>query len=426
MTPGILPSVTNATPGRSLLTPASILSAVALLAIAFALFAPQNTSDSGRPLSSYSVSLSGARGLYDVLQRLGHPVDRRTRSMSAPLDSTATYMLLQPAIPLTSVELHSLLSAVRRGATVVFSGSDALADSLGFEVHSATGFHTIVSTAVAGGYPSRKQTITPMTAIPISATVALRSGSRVRDTAFMWLVDSPTYTGNERKPGPASALVLGRTFGKGHAIAVSTADLVSNQLLRDGRPAIAIVRALEWARGTRGGEDNGERASKIVFDEYHHGFGTHADVVGAVQHALVSTPLGRMALQAAVAAIILIIAVGARPLSPAPSTVFPRRSPLEHVGALAHAYLQVDARRIGAERLVQGLRRRHPLGVSRSLSHDVYLAALGSQLPATAPDVKIVSAAIAHEPNQPDRPDQPDSFATVGAAIANIERNFKG
>ncbi|MGI8766940.1 MAG: DUF4350 domain-containing protein [Gemmatimonadaceae bacterium] len=402
--------------GRQWLTPASILWVVALLAIAFTLFAPQNSSDSGRPLSSYSVSLTGARGLYDLLQRLGNPVDRRTRSMSTRLDSTATYILLQPSIPLTSIELDSLLNAVRRGATIVFSGSSTLADSLGFELHSAIGFRTIASTAVVGGDSLRSQVITAVTAIPISTTVTLRRGSKVSAAIFMWLVDSPTYNEDERKPDPEMALVLGRTFGKGHAIAVATADLLSNRLLRDGRPAIAVVRALEWAHGT----EDGAGATKIIFDEYHHGFGTHADVVGVVQRALVSTPLGRVTLQAAVAAIVLIIAVGARPLPPAPSSVFPRRSPLEHVGALAHAYLQVDARRIGAERLVQGLRRRHPLGVARSLSHDAYLAALSTQLPATAPDVKIVSEAIAHGPNQPD------SFAIVGAAIANIERNFKG
>lgn len=375
--------------------------------------------------------------MYDVLQRLGYPVRRRITSMSAsmyastsanmsvPLDSTATYMVLRPSIPLSAVELNSLLAAVRHGATVVVAGDrGALDDSLGFEIQPVTdGFHTISNTVVAGGSPDRKRSpvapgtsvlgVTAFMAVPISATIALSPDAHVRDTAFMWLVDSPTYGRDERRPAPARALVLGRTFGRGHAIAVATGDLISNQLLRDGRPAIAIVRALGWARGQRA------LASNIVFDEYHHGFGIHADPLAAVQRALVFTPLGRMALQAAVAAIVLIMAVGARPLSPTTSSEFPRRSPIEHVGALAHAYLQVDARRIGTDRLIQGLRRRHPLGVARSLSHDAYLAALRTQLPATVSDVNVVSAAMAHGSTQQN------IFATVGVAIANIERSFR-
>lgn len=428
--------------GRRWITSATILSAVAVLAVIFALFAPQDSSSSGPNLSSYSVSLNGARGLYDVLQRLGYPVRRRTTSMSAsvsastyastsaPLDSTATYMVLRPSIPLTAVELNSLLAAVRHGATIVVTGDrGALNDSLGFKVQPTDRFQTISNTVVAGESTERKRPAatlgtgafgaSALMAVPISATIALSSGAHTRDTAFMWLVDSPTYGRDERRPAPSRALVIGRSFGRGHAIAVATGDLISNQLLRDGRPAIAIVRALEWTRGQRAAMGGAAPVSNIVFDEYHHGFGIHADPMAAVQRALVSTPLGRMALQAAVAAIVLIIAVGARPLSPTASREFPRRSPIEHVGALAQAYLQVDARRIGTDRLIQGLRRRHPLGVARSLPHDAYLAALRTQLPSTASDVNVVSAAMAQDSTKQS------SFASVGAAVANIERTFR-
>lgn len=406
------------TTGRRFITPATILIAVTLLGIVFALFAPQDSSDGGRPLSSYSVSLNGARGLYDVLQRLGYKVQHRTVSMAAPLDTTAIYMLLQPSIPLTAVELNELLKAVRHGATVVFTGGrGTLDDSLGFAIHPALdGFHTIANTVVVGGDTQGRRLHGVLAAVPITATITLQRAPHVSDTTFMWLVDSPTYGQNERKPTPARALVLGRTYGRGHAIGIATPDLVTNQLMRDGRPSIALVRALEWARDAQ----SGTRAHPVIFDEYHHGFGTHADVVGAVERALVTTPLGRMALQGCVAAVILILAVGARPLSPVSSSTFPRRSPLEHVGALAHAYLQVDARRLGAERLVQGLRRRHPLGVARSVPHEAYLATLGTRVPSAAPDVNVVTAAIARGPNQSH------SFAAVGAAIANIERTFEG
>lgn len=404
---------------RRRITPASILAISAVLILGFILFAPQNPPEPSPVLTSYSAGPHGARGLYDVLERLGYRVARRKTSLSSSLDTSAVYVLLQPAIPLTVVELDSLLTAVRRGATLVFTaGAGALTDSLGFSLQPAVGFQTINNTEVVGGLPQRTRregrSMIRQLPIPISASVEMDSASGAYGVPFLWLVDSPTYGAEERRPAPARAVVLGRSFGRGHAVAVASPTLAMNQLVSDGRPAVAMVRAVAWSQHTHAGGNY----AHIIFDEYHHGFGTHANILAAVRYALAYTPAGRMTLQAAAAAILLILAVGARAIPPAASVSLQRRSPLEHVGALARAYVQADAHKLGAERLVRGLRRRHPLGVASSQPDDAYLSALRTRLPNVANDVDTIAASMAGSSLPPD------GFASVGAAVAHIERTF--
>jgi hypothetical protein len=146
-------------------------------------------------------------------------------------------------------------------------------------------------------------------------------------------------------------------------------------------------------------------------------------MVAAVQEALTGTPAGRVTLGLVAAALVLLLASGVRPLAPVSVPPVSRRSPLEHVGALAHAYAQVDARSLGASRLVRGLRRRHSLGLPRTLPDDTYLSALRARIPTAAADVDRIAAALA--PHSSDSSDPSDRFSATGAAVANIERAFR-
>jgi hypothetical protein len=200
-------------------------------------------------------------------------------------------------------------------------------------------------------------------------------------------------------------------------IAVAPAEILMNQVMHDPQAAVAIVRALQFANSP-GSPSNQPRT--VVFDEYHHGFGTHADMPAAISHALTDTPPGRVALGIVAAALVLLLAFAVRPIAPLPVAPISRRSPLEHVGALAHAYSQVDALSFGTGMLVRGLRRRHSLGLPRSVPNSSYLSALRERLPAASSDIDRVATALA-----PDSPNPSDHFATIGAAVANIERAFR-
>lgn len=405
----------------SLFTPARVLTTVAALLVLFVIFAPQEREDTGAAYSSYSAGSGGTRALYETLGRLGFSVGRNDKSLTSGPDSASAYALIQPAQALTTIEQTQLLSAVRRGLVLVFTpNDDELTDSLGFELESSPGgFYTLSRTAVAGGNPPTPETQDPraafQAAFPISATVASKSKSG--NQTFLWLQPLPNTDQAKSDSAHRPALVLGHRLGHGYVIAVTPAEITMNQVMREPRAAIAIVRALQFANNAVAPPG---RADRVVFDEYHHGFGTHANMPAAIADALTDTPTGRATLEIVAAALVLLLAFAVRPIAPVPVPPVSRRSPLEHVGALAHAYAQVDARRLAANRLARGLRRRHPLGLPRSVPDLAYLSALRDRLPAASADVDRIATDIA-----PDSPDSSDHVATTGAAVANIERAFR-
>jgi hypothetical protein len=375
------------------ITPAMVLIGAALILGFLALLMPRPEAEHGPALDSRSMAPDGARGLYTVLARLRFPVRRGTTRLSGSLSPNATYVLLSPAIPLTAEETNALLAAVRGGATLLFTpGGGALTDSLGFIV-SLESPHTIDDTRVIGGPAPRIVTPYAQYSYPLDQNVAITdSAAAVRSTAFMWYPAQVDSSVRAAEPLPqrdtsasgVDAIVLGRTFGRGHAIAVAPASVLTNQLVHTGPPAVAIVRALEWANA----------AGPVVFDEYHHGAGMHEDPVGAIRDALLDTAIGRAALMALVAALVLLASAAWRPIAPVHVATVQRRSPLEHVQALARAYLQTHADRLGAERLVRGLRRRHPLGLPRNVSDRVYLETVRARYPAAAGDASVAIRAL--------------------------------
>lgn len=402
-------------------TPIRVLLSVAALLAVFVIFAPRESGDSGARFNSYSTGAQGSRGLYEVIGRLGFAVSRNVKPLTTPPDTNSAYVLLQPAQPLTSVEQASLFGAVRRGAVLVFTADDdEFADSLGFQpVVPPDGFYTLARTSVADGNPPDTTPPDPrvafQSALPIS--VALKSKSKSQNQTFLWLDRRKDGTDAPVDSSQQPALVLGHRFGRGYVIAVTPAPIVMNQIMRDPRAAIAIVRALQFANTATASQP---RTGRVVFDEYHHGFGTHADVAAAIERALTETPLGRMMIEIIAAALVLLLAFAVRPIAPISAPLSSRRSPLEHVGALAHAYMQVNARRLATGRLVRGLRRRHPLGLQRSLPDSTYLSAVRDRLPVVAADVDRVLASLTA-----DSHGSSDHFATTGAAVANIERAFR-
>jgi hypothetical protein len=180
-----------------------------------------------------------------------------------------------------------------------------------------------------------------------------------------------------------------------------------------------MITALDWvSRGKR---------PPLIFDEYHQGFGPRPSVFRASMHFLASTPVGHMILEILFAGSLLIIALGVRPIPPRALSWVERRSPLEHVDALAHAYEQVGATRTATHRLVRGLRRRHDRG-----SWSVRLRTAGrpmsdaderflANVAATHPEVRPAAATILAA----ERPSHPETdLIAVADAVDKIDDVF--
>jgi hypothetical protein len=84
------------------------------------------------------------------------------------------------------------------------------------------------------------------------------------------------------------------------------------------------------------------------------------------------------------------------------------------VGALRLAYEQIQATRLATNRLVRGLRRRHPLGAGSS-TDDAYLSLLAQRVPVAAGDAALLQRALTTQM-------APTDWVAVGGAIDHIER----
>ncbi len=410
--------------GRGL-RPAWVFAALgALLVLAVVTSPDAPTNDEKSVLSTYDREIWGARGIYDALDLMGVAVRRRLIPLRHPLDSAAVYVVLDPPIPLSARETAALLDAVRRGASLIITAPEGgfNADSLGvergdYELHplepvtdtlfgsaefrrqrSATGrrrLATVFSGSSDDSAISFHQFLVPPRASDTDTARALPHDTTTLLAVRTDSVNEPT--------------ILGRTLGDGRVVIIADADFLRNVVLRRGNAAVLMVRLIEWA-------DRG-RAMPVIFDEYHHGHGRHSDMIGAVMDGLGNSPYGRVVLQAAVAALILLFALSVRPIAPVARTIVERRSPLEHVGAAARAYEAIGATRLAARRLVRGLRRRHPLGATGTLTDDGYLALLRERAPALNEDAALLARAIRE-------PLPAGQFVSAGAAIDHIERTL--
>jgi hypothetical protein len=426
------------------LRPRYVFPALFLLLVLAVVFAP-DTGDQGTQslhLTTYGSDPWGAKGFYDVLGRLGITVQQRITPLRAPLDSDAVYAVLLPPLELTSRETGALLGAVRRGAgLIVFPRQGTpLADSLGVERsdYFNGAIHAIDDTlfgrvrADRGGYGGFGDADTTRSKSDSAAMndsafrAAIRSltegpGENARSFHY-YLQPTVMSDSDSTRVFPAGMetllsarrsythpVVMGRRLGRGRVLLVADGNFLRNGVLRRGDGAVLAVRLLEWV--------DPSVAEPVVFDEYHQGYGEHPSLLRTVMRGLAGTAPGRVTLQVAIAALVLLFALAVRPIAPVARTVIERRSPLEHVGALSRVYESKGATRLAARRLVRGLRRRHPLGAAGTLDDDGYLAMLKTRAAGIDADVDLLRRAT-HDPLPAGE------FVRAGAAIDHIERTL--
>jgi hypothetical protein len=155
---------------------------------------------------------------------------------------------------------------------------------------------------------------------------------------------------------PREAAAFGFTLGRGRVVVYSDPDLLRNDVVRICRWDIGhrVVESLDWVAAGR--------RQALVFDEYDQGYGTQPSMWRVSREFLFGSTVGRAFAQAIGAALVLMLALGVRPIPPRDVPRIERRSPLEHVDALARAYERINATRLVARRLAAGLRRRHGRG----------------------------------------------------------------
>lgn len=393
---------------EKLLGPKLVFIALGILLVLTILFTPEpSLGDEAAQLTTRSTAPWGARGVYEIAERLGWPVERRDVPMREALDSTRIYAVLATPIEQTASEVHRLLEAVRAGAGLLFVmpyGRSPLADSLGLTATrpALRGFELDPDPPRGGSVAERLAEV-----YDFAPNRAVRLEGPVHDDTRIFMQALNAIGDSADAP-----VVVGLPLGLGRVAVVADPELLRNDLVRgrDGEYGLLPIRLLEWL------SPDGRRA--IVFDEYHHGFGEQPSLARATLRLMTETAPGRALAQLTLATLLLLLAAATRGLVPPSRRRTERRSPLEHVGALARAYEQVEATRTATRRMVHGLRRRHATGAARALDDEAYLHAIAARHPALAPEVERALTALR-------RPVPPSDFLAVGQAIDHIDRTLR-
>jgi hypothetical protein len=450
-----------------LLRPRVVFGTLAVILLVIFLLLPEDVDpEVAGGLSSLSYRPTGVRGWYEGSERLGWKVVRNERRYRGTLDTARVYIVLQPSVPPTASEVGALLAAVRGGAGLIVSSERGtpMADSL----------HVVSDQFQWGGYPvvggtygmprdpdvialePDREVLAPAP-VPASETEDDEADTTTFEPEVGEIYDPgedsiivDTITARARRRGalPAgldeyagkvrrmlranrpladdtvaflsvfglrnqiqpttSPAVLGIPKGKGRIVVLSDPHILRNQLLDEEDLVVLPQRLLEWAAPSPG--------ATIEFDEYHQGAGRHGDPIRVVSRALGETPPGRMALQLALAGLVLLLALGTRPILPRSRARFERRSPLEHVGALARAYAQAGATRLAARRLAHGIRRRHG-AAQRSGDDESFLRRLAERHPTIRNSIERLIAATR-------QPLPPREFTLLADDIDTIERTL--
>jgi len=322
--------------------------------------------------------------------------------------------VLAPPEELSELETGAVLRYVRRGGsllTVIARGS-AMGDSL--HLKPATSVTTLpvmlIQKPVCTGKEPRSvyQMIGDQGfAIPFSQPTRIPAGS----TGFVSSRDP-------YDPKLTRLSAIGFPYGKGRIVALSDRNLLRNDYIRICAWGVgeSSVRMLEYLSAGRT-----PRQTRLVFDEFHQGFGPKPNIPHAIATVLFHTSPGAMLFQIIVASGILLLAIAPRAILPPATSRVQRRSPFEHVEALSSAYSQIGATRVVTERLVRGLRRRLSSGsgpTGARVSDGAFLESVSLTHPGVSTEVATITNALT-------RQSSPAQLVAVGEAIETIERTIK-
>jgi hypothetical protein len=307
---------------------------------------------------------AGMKGLADAFQRLGIPVERRRSSFfgladeSEAIDSTAWIVIptlrtqgLESARAFadaasgstpTAVERRELMHYLERGGAVFVAGYTGLADCFGLDIDWERG------AGVPKAPPGLEVDALPPARYVIRTLAGDDRPLSKTDVEQPRCVAPPLRETRALLTTPGGIVARRMAFeGGGRAIVLADSRYLSNEFLRDTDAGLVVLPLLL-----------DERPSLLIMDEYHLGFGRGGSIFVAAWRWLRRSPGGWTILQLAAAGL-LALGVAAIRFGPALRLVERRRrSPLEHLDALAVGLERAGGRETAVERIVSGLRRR--------------------------------------------------------------------
>lgn len=310
---------------------------------------PPEASESRR--STYLTGPGGASAFAEAAAALGVAVERYRRpTTTLELSDTASagvvVAVLGPQEPLSPPDVRHLLR-LPADLLLAGSGAESAIRCLGYEVRARPEWRDSIRTRSPEGAehlpaPRVSAVLASDSARDIVDSSAAYDGRRVRCE-----VPQPSRVDTLLRTIRGSAVVVRLWYPDGRAATLVADDgLFRNRTLRRtlaGAFALGLVA---------------DRYDRVIVDEYHHGYVAAGSLGGAAIAWSTRSPWGWMVWQLVAVGMVALVASGVR-FGPVRSAIERRRrSPMEHVRALATALAAAQGHDVAVRLMVQGLRRR--------------------------------------------------------------------
>ncbi len=317
--------------------------------------------------STFLSGPEGSQALYRVLVRLRRPVERRrvplftlaadTAGRRASPPPPALLVVVQPWMPLEPAELEQVVRFVQHGGAVLAAGSGGgITRCAGWRLQPER-----VRDDSVGVRPPREG-VGAQQAVPLRLPRAARVlAARAPGTRLEGLVKRSVAAPDACDtlvPGARDTLVAatdGRPIvlrlhysGGGTITLAADAGWFRNQVWRDTDVPYVVLPLLTPVRRGR-----------VVWDEYHQGFGQESRSMAALTWDWIRhSPAGWAILQLVAVGLVWLAMTAVRFGPARPVIERRRRSPLEHLEALAAGLESAADADTAIQRIVGGLRRR--------------------------------------------------------------------
>lgn len=292
----------------------------------------------------------GAKGLAQTLAAVGYRVQPWRRSLFTIDRSprlrgdSVTLALLDLSFPPTSVERRDVVRFVTDGGHLVLAETNTVAHCFGTDA-ARLGRRSRDSAVVAtpdgiGALPPIRTVLRPF---DIDSAEAERDPETEPCAArHPAAVDTLLATSDGRP------IALRQRFASGGTVVIlADVGVLTNRALKETDAAAMVVPWFLTAHTRR-----------VIFDEYHHGFGSGGSIFAAAWSWAIARPAGWAMLQLVGAALLALATVAVR-FGPALRVVERRRrSSQEHVEAVAVGLERAGASDVAMALLAEGLRRR--------------------------------------------------------------------
>ena len=299
---------------------------------------------------------NGSKAVHEVLIRLGHPSQRRRTALFTLVDDAARrpglLAFLDPPIWLQAAELEQVMLFVKGGGAVLAAGDGGgITDCTGWEAARVEEGFRVARVPVRSPRPGLRlpRVLTILKRMPARRLEGLVKRRLGESDLCGPLTPRATDTLLATTDGRPVALRF-RYRGDGTITLVADADWFRNQVWRDTDAPYVVLPLLI---------DQMARRGRVVWDEYHQGFGQESQSMAALTWDwTLRSPAGWAILQLVAVGLVWLAVTAVRFGPPRSVIARRRRSALEHLEALAAGLESASDSDTAVQRIVAGLRRR--------------------------------------------------------------------